>query len=102
MRAPRRCSSSAISRPMRFAEPVISATFPSMFINKVAIITGASRGIGRAIAKKLYENGASIAHPEEVAGLVAFLPLKPAARLQARRSAFAADRRRHRRSRHLQ
>jgi len=32
-----------------------------MSINKVAIITGASRGIGRAIAKKLYEEGASIA-----------------------------------------
>jgi 3-hydroxybutyrate dehydrogenase len=32
-----------------------------MFINKVAIITGASRGIGRAIAKKLYEEGASVA-----------------------------------------
>src|SRR5215831_3318918 len=61
MRAPRRCSSSAISRPMRFAEPVISATFPSMFMNKVAIITGASRGIGLAIAKKFYENGAGVA-----------------------------------------
>jgi len=32
-----------------------------MSINKVAIITGASRGIGRAIAKKLYEEGASMA-----------------------------------------
>jgi len=32
-----------------------------MSINKVAIITGASRGIGRAIAKKLYEEGASLA-----------------------------------------
>jgi NAD(P)-dependent dehydrogenase (short-subunit alcohol dehydrogenase family) len=40
---------------------VINATFPFMSINKVAIITGASRGIGRAIAKKLYEEGASLA-----------------------------------------
>ena len=32
-----------------------------MFMNKVAIITGASRGIGHAIAKKLYENGAGVA-----------------------------------------
>jgi NAD(P)-dependent dehydrogenase (short-subunit alcohol dehydrogenase family) len=32
-----------------------------MSIDKVAIITGASRGIGRAIAKKLYEEGASMA-----------------------------------------
>ena len=32
-----------------------------MFMNKVAIITGASRGIGRAIAKKLYQEGASVA-----------------------------------------
>jgi NAD(P)-dependent dehydrogenase (short-subunit alcohol dehydrogenase family) len=40
---------------------VINATFPFMSIDKVAIITGASRGIGRAIAKKLYEGGASMA-----------------------------------------
>jgi ketoreductase len=32
-----------------------------MFMNKVAIITGASRGIGRAIAKRLYEDGANVA-----------------------------------------
>ena len=32
-----------------------------MFINKVAIITGASRGIGLAIAKKLRSDGASVA-----------------------------------------
>jgi NAD(P)-dependent dehydrogenase (short-subunit alcohol dehydrogenase family) len=32
-----------------------------MFINKVAIITGASRGIGLAIAKKLRQDGASVA-----------------------------------------
>src|SRR5438132_14132268 len=46
---------------MRFAEPVISATLPSMFMNKVAIITGASRGIGLAIARKLRNDGASVA-----------------------------------------
>jgi len=32
-----------------------------MFMNKVAIITGASRGIGLAIAKKLHQEGASVA-----------------------------------------
>jgi NAD(P)-dependent dehydrogenase (short-subunit alcohol dehydrogenase family) len=32
-----------------------------MFMNKVAIITGASRGIGFAIAKRLYQDGASVA-----------------------------------------
>jgi NAD(P)-dependent dehydrogenase (short-subunit alcohol dehydrogenase family) len=32
-----------------------------MSINKIAIITGASRGIGRAIARKLYEAGGSVA-----------------------------------------
>jgi NAD(P)-dependent dehydrogenase (short-subunit alcohol dehydrogenase family) len=32
-----------------------------MFMDKVAIITGASRGIGLAIAKKLYQDGASVA-----------------------------------------
>jgi NAD(P)-dependent dehydrogenase (short-subunit alcohol dehydrogenase family) len=32
-----------------------------MFMNKVAIITGASRGIGFAIAKKLHHDGASVA-----------------------------------------
>jgi NAD(P)-dependent dehydrogenase (short-subunit alcohol dehydrogenase family) len=32
-----------------------------MFMDKVAIITGASRGIGRAIAKKLYDEGANVA-----------------------------------------
>src|SRR6516164_7420560 len=58
--APRRPSSSAISRPIRFAEPVINATFPFMSINKVAIITGASRGIGFAIARKLHQEGASV------------------------------------------
>src|SRR3954469_8312079 len=46
---------------MRFAEPVINATLPSMFMNKVAIITGASRGIGLAIAKRLWSDGASVA-----------------------------------------
>jgi NAD(P)-dependent dehydrogenase (short-subunit alcohol dehydrogenase family) len=32
-----------------------------MFINKVAIITGGSRGIGFAIARKLHQDGASVA-----------------------------------------
>ena len=32
-----------------------------MFMDKVAIITGANRGIGFAIAKKLHEGGASVA-----------------------------------------
>ena len=32
-----------------------------MFMNKVAIITGASRGIGFAIAKKLHQDGADVA-----------------------------------------
>jgi ketoreductase len=32
-----------------------------MFMNKVAIITGASRGIGFAIAKKFHKDGASVA-----------------------------------------
>ena len=46
---------------MRFADPVISATLPYMFIDKVAIITGASRGIGLAIARKLHANGCKVA-----------------------------------------
>ena len=45
---------------MRFADPVINATFPAMFIGKVAIITGASRGIGLAISEKLHQCGASV------------------------------------------
>src|SRR5437588_4211942 len=61
MRAPLRASSSALSLPIRFAAPVINATLPLMFMNKVAIITGASRGIGFAIAKKLHQDGASVA-----------------------------------------
>src|SRR6266404_5679161 len=61
MRAPWRASAKAISFPTRFAEPVINATLPSMFMNKVAIITGASRGIGSAIAKKFHQDGASVA-----------------------------------------
>src|SRR5437867_10120510 len=51
----------AVSRPIRFAEPVINATFPNMSINKVAIITGASRGIGFAIAKRFHQEGGSVA-----------------------------------------
>ena len=46
---------------MRFAEPVISATLPCMFMTKVAIITGASRGIGLAIARRLHQEGANVA-----------------------------------------
>src|SRR5438105_4960340 len=46
---------------MRFAAPVINATLPFMFIDKVAIITGASRGIGFALAKKFHQDGASVA-----------------------------------------
>jgi ketoreductase len=45
---------------MRFAEPVINATLPDMFIDKVAIITGASRGIGLAIARRLHQGGAKV------------------------------------------
>lgn len=45
---------------MRFAEPVINATLASMFMDKVAIITGASRGIGLAIARKFHKEGASV------------------------------------------
>src|SRR5262245_50920479 len=59
--APRRPNSMAVSRPIRFAEPVISATFPCMSINKVAIITGASQGIGLAIAKRFHQDGAKVA-----------------------------------------
>ena len=37
-----------------------------MFMNKVAIITGASRGIGFAIAKKLHQDGADVALAEQI------------------------------------
>jgi len=46
---------------MRFADPVISATLPCMVMNKVAIITGASRGIGLAIARRLLSERARVA-----------------------------------------
>ena len=34
---------------------------PRDFVGRVAIITGAARGLGRAVAARLYERGASVA-----------------------------------------
>lgn len=70
IRAPRAANSKAVARPIRFAQPVINATFPFISINKVVIITGASRGIGLAIARKFHQQDASVVLCARSAGAV--------------------------------